>query len=132
MLAQVRRRTGRAPRDVLVDGGYVNTPILVQTAADGITVYGPVPKGDHGPGSGTTAPLPAVQAWRARMATDEAKTIYKQRAATAERVNADARRHRGLADMPVRGLPKISTWVLWIALAHNMMRTMAIVPHLMT
>ena len=132
MLAQVRRRTGRAPTDVLADGGYVNTPTLVQTAADGITFYAPVPKGDHGPGSGKAPPLPAVQAWRTRMATDEAKTIYKARAATAERVNADARRHRGLTDMPVRGLPKISTWVLWIALAHNMMRTMAIVPHLMT
>ena len=132
MLDQVRRRTGRAPTDVLADGGYVNTATLVQTAADGITFYGPVPKGDHGPGSGTAPALPAVQAWRTRMATDEAKTIYKARAATAERINADTRRHRGLTEMPVRGLPKISTWVLWIALAHNMMRAMAIVPHLMT
>jgi hypothetical protein len=29
------------------------------------------------------------------MATEEAKTIYKQRAATAETVNADAKSHRG-------------------------------------
>jgi transposase len=132
MLAQVRRRTGRAPTDVLADGGYVNTPTLVQTAADGITFYGPVPKGDHGPGGGAAQTRPAVHAWRTRMATDAAKTIYKARAATAERINADTRRYRGLTEMPVRGLPKISTWVLWIALAHNMMRAMAIVPHLMT
>ena len=30
------------------------------------------------------------------------------------------------------GSPKVHTWALWIALAHNMLRTMEIVPHLMT
>lgn len=127
MLAQVRRRTGRAPDAVLVDGGYVNTPNIDATAAEGITFYAPVPNGPHGPATG-----PAVQAWRARMASDEAKTIYKTRAATAERINADARTYRALTRIPVRGLTKIHSWVLWIALAHNVMRTMAIVPHLMT
>lgn len=127
MLAQVRRRTGRGPDEVLVDGGYVNTANIDATAAEGITFYAPVPNGAHGPATGA-----AVQAWRARMASDEAKTIYKTRAATAERINADARTHRSLTRIPVRGLPKIHTWVLWIALAHNVMRTMAIIPHLMT
>ena len=37
------------------------------------------------------------------MASDEAKEIYKQRAATADRVNAQAR-NRGLLRMPVRDL----------------------------
>lgn len=41
-------------------------------------------------------------------------------------------RHRILDRMPVRGLRKVHTWALWIALAHNMMRMMEIVPHLMT
>ena len=74
----------------------------------------------------------AVAAWRARMATDAAKTIYKARAATAEWVNADARTHRTLGRMLVRGLAKVHTWALWVALAHNMLRTMEMVPHLMT
>ena len=30
------------------------------------------------------------------------------------------------------GCAKVHTWALWIALAHNMLRTMEIVPHLMT
>lgn len=127
MLAQVRRRTGRAPDAVLVDGGYVNTANIDATAAAGITLYAPVPRGAHGPATGA-----AVQAWRARMATPTAQTLYRTRAATAERINADARTHRALTRLPVRGLPKIHTWVLWIALAHNAMRTMAIIPHLMT
>ena len=53
-------------------------------------------------------------------------------AATAEWVHADARTHRTLGAIPVRGLKKVHTWALWIALAHNMIRLMEIVPHLMT
>lgn len=131
MLDQVHRRTGRTPAEVVVDGGYVNTTSLVTAAARAITVYAPVPKGPHALGSGPD-PDPAILAWRTRMATDEAKALYTTRAATAERINADTRTHRGLTHIPVRGLPKIQTWVLWIALAHNVLRAMAIVPHLMT
>lgn len=127
MLAQVRHRTGRAPDEVVVDGGYVNTLNIDATAAAGITFYAPVPNRAHAPATGA-----AVHAWRTRMTSDAAKTIYKTRAATAERINADARTYRALTHVPVRGLPKIHAWVLWIALAHNVMRTMAIVPHLMT
>jgi transposase len=131
MLDQVQRRTGRTPTEVLVDGGYVNTASLVTAAARAVTVYAPVPKGSHAPGSGPD-PDPAIVAWRTRMATDDAKALYKTRAATAERINADTRTHRGLTHIPVRGLLKIQTWVLWIALAHNVLRAMAIVPSLMT
>ena len=48
----------------------------------------------------------AVASWRVRMASEEAKELYKQRAATAECVNAQAR-NRGLLRMPVRGLTKV-------------------------
>ena len=48
----------------------------------------------------------AVASWRKRMAGEEAKELYKQRAATAECVNAQAR-NRGLLRMPVRGLAKV-------------------------
>ena len=74
----------------------------------------------------------AVALWRVRMAREEMKQLYKQRAATAEWVNADARTHRTLAQIGVRGLIKVHTWVLWTALAHNLLRTMHLVPHLMT
>jgi len=63
----------------------------------------------------------AVAEWRRRMGTDEAKAIYKERATTAECVNAIAR-NRGLRQFTVRGLRKIKTVVLWYVLAHNMMR----------
>jgi hypothetical protein len=55
------------------------------------------------------------------MATDEAKEIYKERAATAECVNAIAR-NRGLYQVRVRGRPKVLAVVLWYVLAHNLIR----------
>jgi transposase len=133
MLAQIARRTGQVPAASLVDGGYVNTTAIQTAHADGVTLYAPVPKGAHGPGAGAEAGKDtAVTAWRDRMATAEAHAIYKARAGTAERINADAKCHRTLNRLPVRGLGKVLTWALWVALAQNVMRTMAIVPHLMT
>jgi hypothetical protein len=133
MLDQLRERTGRAPTDALVDGGYVTHEGIMAAAAQGVTVYAPVPKPktDRDPAAACPGDSAAVVAWRTRMATDAAKAIYKARAATAEWVNADARTHRTLGPLLVRGLDKVHTWVLWIALAHNMMRTMGIVPHRM-
>jgi hypothetical protein len=50
------------------------------------------------------------------MGTEEAKEIYKQRAATAECVNAQARK-RGLVRLLVRGLEKVVLpdfqWVIY-------------------
>jgi transposase len=133
MLDQVRERTGRAPTAVLVDGGFVMREGITAATAQGVTVYAPVrkPKTDRDPAATCRGDSPAVVAWRTRMATEEAKAIYKARAATAEWVNADMRTHRTLGPLLVRGLGKVHTWVLWVALAHNMMRALGIVPHQM-
>ena len=55
------------------------------------------------------------------MATAEAKAIYKERASTAECVNAIARNRR-LQQFVVRGIRKVRCIGLWYALAHNLMR----------
>ena len=64
---------------------------------------------------------PAITQWRLRMASEEAKRIYRQRAASAEWVNAQAR-NRGLRQFPVRGMVKVRAVVLWYVLAHNLMQ----------
>lgn len=134
MLNEIERRTGRTPDECLADGGYVSRAAIDAVTHRGSRLYAPAmtPKG----GRPATEPRPgdsyAVAAWRVRMGTDAAKQIYKQRAATAEGINADTRLHRTLTQITVRGLRKVHTWVLWVALAHNMMRAMEIVPHLMT
>ena len=67
--------------------------------------------------------------WRTRMNSDAARAIYKDRAATAECVNAQART-RGLLRMPVRGLAKVRCVVRLYALAHNLMRIATLAPQL--
>lgn len=135
MLDAIAHRLGRLPQAQLLDGGFVTKAEITAADARQVTVYAP-PMQRASPTRRPAAPVdgdaPAVAAWRARMATDEAKTIYQARGATAEWVNADTRTHRTLGRVLVRGLAKVHTWALWVALAHNMLRTMEIVPHLMT
>jgi hypothetical protein len=61
------------------------------------------------------------------MGTQAAKEIYKERAATAECVNAQAR-NRGLHQFTVRGLKKVKAIATWFAIAHNMARAFALQP----
>jgi transposase len=133
MLAQLQARTDRMPGAALVDGGCFSRETITDAAAHGVTVYAPLSTRRGGP---TAKPKrtdsPALREWRQRMGTTDAQAIYTARAATAEWVNADARTHRTLRAIPLRGLAKVHTWALWIALAHNMIRTLEIVPHLMT
>jgi transposase len=133
MLTQLETRVGR-PETLLVDGGFVAHAAIDEATTRGVRVLAPVPRR---PGSKDPVPVQrtdsaAVAAWRARMQTDEAKQQYRYRGAIAERINADARTHRTLGRLVVRGLPKVQACVLWVALAHNLMRSMELVPHLMT
>ena len=124
MLDQLRECYGRCPAEMLVDGGFA-TVNAIQTAAESNSrVYAPVkppknPRND--PYRPRRSDSPAVAEWRGRMATQEAKEIYKQRAATAECVNAQLR-NRGLRQFPVRGMLKTKAIVLMHALAHNLSR----------
>ena len=133
MLTQIQARTGQLPAAALVDGGCFTRETITDVAALGAKVYAPLSTRRGGPtAKPTRTDSPALREWRERMGTPEAQQIYKARAATAEWVNADARAHRTLTAIPVRGLAKVHTWALWIALAHNMIRSLEIVPHLMT
>ena len=130
MVAQVQARYGQAPAEVLADGGYVKLEDLVAVAqpAVGCRVYAPVPQ-PRDPTRDPFQPLAgdpeAIAQWRARMGTEAAKVIYKERAATSECVNAIAR-NRGLRHFVVRGLHKARAVLLWFALAHNLMRAVAL------
>ena len=61
------------------------------------------------------------------MATEDAKAPYKNRAATAECANAQAR-NRGLVCLPVRGLKKVKGVDFLFALARNLMRMATLLP----
>ena len=131
MLDQIEGRFSRRPKEVLVDGGFANLKDIEEVQAGKKSkVYAPVskpkkegvdryePKATDGEG---------VAEWRKRMGTEEAKEIYKQRAATAECVNAQAR-NRGMGQFLVRGVEKVKSIATWFAIAHNMARSFALQP----
>lgn len=130
MVEQIHERYEQYPQDVLVDGGFVKHDDIDTVSAPGkeCTVYGPVrqpkdaSKDRYAPHATDRA---AVAAWRQRMATPEAQAIYKDRAATAECVNALAR-NRGLRQLWVRGVAKVKAIALWYALAHNLRRAVSL------
>jgi transposase len=155
MVQQVEQRLGRSPDEWLVDGGFPAHE-QIDAVASQTEVYAPVPEPGKKKDANKDAkkdtnkdtnkdeqgnevqpdkhqPKPddsaAVAKWRVRMASDEAKEIYKQRAATAECVNAQAR-NRGLLRMPVRGLVKVRSVVGLFVLAHNLLRVAALAPQL--
>ena len=146
MLEQVIERTGTVPGQWLVDGGFPAHEQIeaVHAHTKGQTeVIAPVPeprrKADKRDDDARPPPdkyrrkegdSEPVAQWRARMAGDEIKDVYKQRAATAECVNALAR-NRGLQRMPVRGLGKVRAVAYLYALAHNLMRMAKIAPQML-
>ena len=139
MVEQVEQRLGQSADQWLVDGGFP-AHAQIDSVAGKTDVYAPVPeprvkkgqqpnevpqdKHERKPGDSE-----AVAQWRKRMATPEAKELYKQRAATAECVNAHAR-NRGLLRMPVRGLTKVRSVVGLFVLAHNLMRIVKLAPQI--
>ena len=121
MRKQIQARSGEAIEEHLYDGGFVSLDGIDQAAQDGVTVYAPLPKQSKDPHAVKPGDSDAVAAWRMRMAQDESKTIYKQRASTIETINADLREHRELRQFPVRGSPKVKCVALLFALTYNLM-----------
>lgn len=141
MVQQVEKRLGEAPKQWLVDGGFP-AHAQIDAVADKTELYAPVPMPKQAKKSDGDEPPPpasqyeskagdsaAVAQWRTRMNSEAAREIYKDRAATAECVNALAR-NRGLLRMPVRGLAKVKCVVKLFVLAHNLMRMAKLAPQL--
>jgi transposase len=131
MLEQIQTRSGTRPNEAVVDGGYTSVAAIDQAERGGTKVYAP-PREEQkqlqaggNPYERKKSDTDATAAWRQRMATPEAKAIYKERASTAELTNAQAR-NRGLYAVRVRGRDKVLATVLWYALAHNLARLLTL------
>lgn len=129
LVEQIEQRTGVRPADVLADGGFSTKDAIQQLnmPEQGHKVYTPVKEDtqQRAKGQDPFAPRhgesPELTEWRTRMGTEAAKEIYKERASTAECVNALARQ-RGMTQFRVRGLAKVRTIAVWFVLAHNLRR----------
>lgn len=128
---QLRQRYGQTPRDYLVDCGFPSQTDLAVLEERGTTVYAPV----HGeksmqqrgvdPFSPRQGDNETMVRFRARMATAEAKAIYRQRSSIAEYPNAECR-NRGFTQLRVRGQAKAKAIALWHALAFNLLRMISL------
>ncbi len=116
---------GQRPDQHLADGGFAKLDDIGILAQAGVETFVPVPlprdktRDRHAP---RPDDAPEVADWRRRMATEQAKAIYKERAATAEWVNVQAR-NRGLTRFLVRRIEKAKAVATWHALTHNMVCT---------
>lgn len=130
MEEQVERRTGQHPQAYLMDGGFATREAVTGLEERGVTAYAPVRLPRNRPEEERYAPRyedgPPVVRWRQRMATEEAKAVYKQRGSTAEWVNAQVGQH-GVSQFTVRGLAKVFTVMLLVAVVHNILRWAALV-----
>ncbi len=129
MEEQVVKRTGRHPGAYLMDGGFATREDITALEERDVTVYSPVrlprnkPEEErHQPRYGDS---PQVVQWRQRMATEEAKAVYRQRGSTAEWANAQVSQH-GVSRFTVRGVAKLTSVMLLVAVAHNLLRWAAL------
>ena len=127
--AQVATRCGgRHPDRYLIDGGLTDKGTITALDERQVTVYGPVqpPKSTQPDGRtiGEARPddPPAVAAWRERMATEAGQTIYRERGSLAEWTHAQWRQRHGLQQFRVRGIAKVTSVVLLLAVTHNLLQ----------
>jgi transposase len=122
--------TPRALEGYLIDGSFATRDDITKIEQARVTVYAPTrPPRTTTSGRSKTDPrpddTPEVAAWRVRMESPEAKAVYKERAATAECVNAHARRY-GLERLLVRGVDKVLCVLLLVAIARDLSRWIAL------
>jgi hypothetical protein len=127
MVEQLERHFDQRPQDYLTDGGFSSKHDIEELQSHGTTVYTPVrdEENKRAKGQDPFAPMPGdspiIAAWRQRMGTEAAQTIYKLRPSLAEFPNA-VFRNRGLRQFLVRGLNRVKAVTLWQVLAFNFTR----------
>jgi len=119
MRNQVEERTGLKVKEQLVDGGYLSLEQIKN--AEDVVMYVPLrpPKEGQEPKKPDPREPQIVQDWRNRMASEEGKKVYKQRASTVETINGELKCNRGLMQFSVRGIEKVMCATLWSVLAYN-------------
>lgn len=120
MMKQVADRFTKVPDEWLVDPGYRKMDDIEKAVklSKETKIYVPEVKSNR---KKNLTESDVAKELRERMETQEAKVIYRIRAATAECVNAIAR-NRGLQQFLVRSLKKVKCVALIFALTHNIMR----------
>ena len=123
----VCQRYDTTPDKYLVDGGFHTKDDITALEQRGTPVFAPlhgeakmIEKGTD-PHARQKTDTDEMAAFRQRLATDDAKQLYKQRPSIAEFPNAECH-HRGLHQFRVCGLKQAKATTLWYAPTFNLMR----------
>jgi hypothetical protein len=122
MLETIRKCFDRLPVRHLADGGFAAADDIEWSHDEGVAVYCPPtkPKNGSDPFQPRATDGPGVLAWRSRMASDEGKAQYRDRA-ICECIHARWR-NWNLIRLNVRGEVKVTAVMLWHALANNILQ----------
>ena len=124
---KVKTTYQKTPANYLVDGAYPTIADVTSLEAQGTEVYGPLYgekkqlEAGQDPYARKARDTDSMAAFRARMGTEQAKCLYRQRPSIAEFPNADCR-NRGLHQFRVRGLVKAKAQTMWHVLTFNFLR----------
>ncbi len=121
MIDEVTEMTGTAPEHILADGNHARHACFDAAAARGVDVLVPPSKKSKARAKDSAA----VTAWRERTTTDDAKRIYRGRAALVELANAHLKCNFGLDHVLVRGLGKVLCVGIIAALTFNIVQNAA-------
>ena len=122
MLETIRKCLGRLPAYHLADGGFAAGGDIEWAHGEGVAIYCPPTQSKHGkdPFAPRDDDGPGVAAWRSRMASEEGKAQYKDRA-ICECIHARWR-NWNLIRLNVRGEAKVTAVMLWHALVNNVLQ----------
>jgi transposase len=122
MLERLRKRIGHLPGRYLADGGFCSAKNIEWAHGQGVEVFCPPTRSKHGtdPFSPKRNDRAGVLAWRARMASERGKALYKPRS-ICECIHARWR-NWDLHQLTVRGIEKVRAVVLLHALTNNVLQ----------
>lgn len=124
MLDQIERRTGQLPDTLLADANHASHPAIIDAHARGVNVLIAVPKRSRQSGAKADQ-SPAILSWKAKMMTNDARSLYRARAGLCEWTNAQTASRFGLRQFLVRGVAKGTCVALLIAITTNLTQHLA-------
>lgn len=120
MLEQIQNRYARNPDEILADSGYFSHADIEKASKIGKNTLLYVPPRNPDSYLKTKGKSKVIIDLEQRMINPFVKTMYKERASTAEWTNA-MNRNRGLWKFCVVGLKKVKSVVCLFAITHNML-----------
>lgn len=121
MLDEVQRRTGRLPTTLWLDTNHAKHSDIEQGRQRGVRVLVPEMESSYDKGTHVHH-SPELDAWRADMATDEAKELYRARAGLCEVSNADLKGRHGMSQLLVRGMGNVFCATLLAVLSTTLLQ----------